>query len=110
MKSPEKGRDIEVEDSPLDEAIFERFQEKFLKRKQQTLEFLAQLASSRGDRKADYEQMIEMLHNLAGTAEMFGEPILGDAASKVEHALRTARPEHCRDVVRAGWKQLSQVC
>lgn len=109
-RSPEKGRDIEVEDSPLDEAIFERFQEKFLKRKQQTLEFLAQLASSRGDRKADYEQMIEMLHNLAGTAEMFGEPALGDAASKVEHALRTARPEHCRDVVRAGWKQLSQVC
>ena len=106
--SPEKGRDVELEDSPLDEVISEPLQGKFVKRKQQTLDFLAQLANSRDDREADYERVIEMLHKLAGTAGIFGEPKLGEAASKVERALQASPPELYRDVVCAGWKQLSQ--
>ncbi|MDP4605141.1 MAG: response regulator, partial [Erythrobacter sp.] len=47
------------------------------------------------------EPLAQVIHKLAGTAGMFGEPVLGECAAALERALeRGDPPEHCRVLAR----------
>lgn len=84
-------------------------EDRYRERKQQTLDMVWKLAAGDRPMDEDYEQMIDLLHKLAGTAGMFGETALGDAASNLENALASVGSEHRGRVIIAGWRQLSRV-
>ncbi len=84
-------------------------EDRYRERKQQTLDMVWKLAAGDRPMDEDYEQMIDLLHKLAGTAGMFGETALGNAASNLENALASVGSEHRGRVIIAGWRQLSRV-
>lgn len=81
-------------------------EQRYSQRKRDTLDAVAQLADGTMAADADYERVIDLLHKLAGTAGMFGDAGLGDAASALEHALLAADDGGRSDVIRKGWQQL----
>ncbi|WP_423142996.1 PAS domain S-box protein [Parablastomonas sp. CN1-191] len=85
---------LEEQDANQDlEAMYERLRG----------DFLAHLAAARQDRDADTAALQSLAHQVAGTAALFGEAALAEAAANLDRALRTASSvTDCRAAV-AQW-------
>ena len=64
--------------------------DRYVERRDDTLNVVATLAAKAQPTSEDYEKAIDLLHKLAGTAGMFGDTTLGEAALDLENALRAA--------------------
>ena len=80
-------------DAPQAQAkVEDRYQE----RKRELFDRLATAQNKQSVSPSELEDLIDMLHKLAGTAGFFGEDELGQAAGELEQALRSAESGHIR--------------
>ncbi|WP_066477756.1 MULTISPECIES: PAS domain S-box protein [unclassified Sphingomonas] len=92
---------------PLVEAQHVSLEQRYVQRRDETLDMIASLGQSGAGGDDDYLRVIDLLHKLAGTAGMFGEPALGDAAAALENALRDAGDPASRHlIIRTGLDDL----
>lgn len=55
--------------------------------------------------RVQLEKLKTLMHKLAGSAAIFGEPTVGEVASELDHALRLQRGRHDVKVVETALKQ-----
>lgn len=94
--------------APTQEMQQARLEALYRKRRHETLDAIARLVDTAGHTDDAFEHAVDLLHKLAGTSGMFGEPALGDAASTLEHTLRAADPADRADAILKGLRQLQQ--
>lgn len=83
-------------------------EQRYLQRKQEVFDTISRLAGQTSLAQEDFDRVIDMLHKLAGTAGMFGNPGLGDAAARLENELLTSDETAKPWALSRGWHQLVQ--
>ena len=74
--------------------------ERYRARRDEALAFLVELASSGSGDPAQLQTLANMLHKLAGTAGMFGEEPLGNAARALEAVIRNSSAQAAAKTIR----------
>ena len=85
-----------------------KLEARYQDRKHELFDRLAMVQNKQSVSPSELEEVIDMLHKLAGTAGYFGEDKLGQDAARLEQALRSAESGHirlileCPDLLSAG--------
>ncbi|WBH15328.1 PAS domain-containing protein [Sphingomonas radiodurans] len=70
-------------------ALSANVRERYARRRNDALETIGALLRSGSFEHVDFTELAEMMHKLAGTAAMFGDPALGERARDLELGMRT---------------------
>ena len=73
-----------------------KLEDRYQARKHEFFDRLAMVQNKQSVSPSELEEVIDMLHKLAGTAGYFGEDELGQEAARLEQALRSAESGHIR--------------
>lgn len=73
-----------------------KLEDRYQVRKHELFDRLAMVKNQQSVSTSELEELIDMLHKLAGTAGSFGEDELGQVAARLEQALRSAESGHIR--------------